>query len=82
MQNSLKSLKSKQTDKEKEFEFYCPIREMEVVVKKFYHFFSRGCCSVYSHLYGAFCEREEECKELGVFDRCPLIKEIIEIEED
>jgi len=67
---------------EEELKIYCTVREMEVVVKKFYHFFSRGCCSVYSHLYGAFCQREEECKELGVFDRCPLIKEIIEIEED
>ncbi len=59
----------------------CPVALQTVRVKRFYHFFSRGCCSTYSYNSGIFCELEEECKKLAKYDRCPLLKEMIESDE-
>lgn len=61
--------------------FDCPVRELRVKHTKFYHFNWRGCCSVYSYLYMAFCGREEECRQMSVYDRCPLLKELMEQNE-
>ena len=58
--------------------FDCPVRNLRVKHTKFYHFNWRGCCSIYSYLMMAYCEREEECKQMGVYDRCPLLKELME----
>jgi len=58
--------------------FDCSVRGLKVQHTKFYHFFSRGCCSTYSYLYMSFCEKEEECKQLGIYERCPLLKELVE----
>jgi len=55
----------------------CPVRNLTVRVKKFYHFYSRGCCATYSYLSGIFCEQEDDCKKLGLYDQCPLLKEMI-----
>lgn len=56
----------------------CPVRNLRVHYKRFYHFYSRGCCSTYNYLSGVFCEREDECKKLMVYDQCPLLKEFTE----
>ena len=56
----------------------CPVRKLTARVQRFYHFYSRGGGSTYRYLSAAFCERENECRSAGVYDRCPLIKEMME----
>jgi|GEM_PF-3475660 hypothetical protein len=60
-----------------ESEMNCQIRGLNVRVKRFYHFYSRGCCATYSYLSGIFCEKEDECKKLGLYEQCPVLKEMM-----
>jgi len=56
----------------------CAVRKRTVRVSRYYHFFSRGCCSTYSYLYAALCDCEDACRREGVYDQCPLLKELLD----
>lgn len=58
--------------------FDCPVRNLRVEQTRFYHLNWSGSCPVYSYLCMAFCEREQECKQTGVYAQCPLLKELME----